>query len=128
MKEDSSKCTILTMSEFGLIEMTRQRARESLIQTIFTPCPYCSGNGLIKNHETISLEIERSLKKLIAKMGKTNIRLTTHPDLDNYLKITDKEYFIKLASKAKCFLEFKTRDTYHLNEFHLFANGKQANV
>ncbi|NGX34796.1 MAG: Ribonuclease G [Candidatus Anoxychlamydiales bacterium] len=128
MKEDSSKCTILGMSEFGLVEMTRQRARESLIQTIFTPCPYCSGNGLIKNHETISLEIERSLKKLIYTSAKTNIKLVTHPDLDNYLKISDKEYFIKLASNAKNFLEFKTKDSYHLNEFHFFANGKKENV
>ena len=128
MKDDSSKCTILTMSEFGLVEMTRQRARESLIQTIFTPCPYCSGNGLIKNHETTALEIERSLKKLINKASKETIRLTTHPDLDNYLKVSDKEYFIKLASNAKCFLEFKTKDTYHLNEFYFFKNGEKADV
>ncbi|NGX30258.1 MAG: Ribonuclease G [Candidatus Anoxychlamydiales bacterium] len=128
MKEDSSKCTILGMSEFGLVEMTRQRARESLIQTIFTPCPYCAGNGLIKNHETTALEIERSLKKLINNAEKTNIRLVTHPYLDNYLKTSDKEYFIKLASNAKCYLEFKTKDSYHLNEFHLFTNGKKADV
>ena len=38
MKEDSAKCTILGMSEFGLVEMTRQRSRESIIQTLFT-CP-----------------------------------------------------------------------------------------
>ncbi|NGX32913.1 MAG: Ribonuclease G [Candidatus Anoxychlamydiales bacterium] len=128
MKDDSSKCTILGMSEFGLVEMTRQRARESLIQTIFTPCPYCAGNGLIKNHESTALEIERSLKKLINTAEKANIRLVTHPYLDNYLKTSDKEYFIKLASNAKCYLEFKTRDSYHLNEFHLFTNGKKADV
>nr|NGX33169.1 hypothetical protein [Candidatus Anoxychlamydiales bacterium] len=29
---------------------------------------------------------------------------------------------------AKCYLEFKTRDSYHLNEFHLFTNGKKADV
>ncbi|NGX32045.1 MAG: Ribonuclease G [Candidatus Anoxychlamydiales bacterium] len=128
MKDDSSKCTILGMSEFGLVEMTRQRARESLIQTIFTPCPYCAGNGLIKNHETTALEIERSLKKLINTAEKATIRLVTHPYLDNYLKTSDKEYFIKLAANTKCCLEFKTKDSYHLNEFHLFTNGKKADV
>jgi len=128
MKEDSSKCTILGMSEFGLVEMTRQRARESLIQTIFTPCPYCSGNGVIKNHETMALEIERSLKKLITSQNKATIRVVTHPDLDNYLKISDKDFFIKLASNAKCYIEFKTKDSFHLNEFHLFTNGKKADV
>jgi ribonuclease G len=48
MKEDSAKCTILGMSEFGLVEMTRQRSRESLMQTMFISCPYCTGQGIIK--------------------------------------------------------------------------------
>ena len=43
MKDDSAKCTILGMSEFGLVEMTRQRNARSLSQTIFTNCPYCTG-------------------------------------------------------------------------------------
>ncbi|MBS0627670.1 MAG: Rne/Rng family ribonuclease, partial [Verrucomicrobia bacterium] len=67
MKDDSAKCTILGMSEFGLVEMTRQRSRESLMQTLFTNCPYCSGTGQIKTHESISIEIERVLKKLLCK-------------------------------------------------------------
>ena len=65
MKDDSAKCTILGMSEFGLVEMTRQRNRGSLHQTIFTACPYCNGSGLVKTHESVSIEIERSLKKVI---------------------------------------------------------------
>ena len=44
MKDDSAKCTILGMSEFGLVEMTRQRSRESLMQPLFTFRPYCSGS------------------------------------------------------------------------------------
>lgn len=129
MKEDYAKCTILSMSEFGLIEMTRQRARESLLQTIFTACPYCSGNGLIKNHETVSIEIERILKKLLSKkQAKMNIKITTHPDLDKYLNISDKEYYTKLASKAMSHLEFKIKDTLHLNEFQFFLNGKKINA
>jgi len=61
MKEDSAKCTILGMSEFGLVEMTRQRIRESLVQTLFTHCPYCNGMGMVKNFESSSIEIERAL-------------------------------------------------------------------
>jgi ribonuclease G len=128
MKEDYAKCTILSMSEFGLVEMTRQRARESLIQTIFTICPYCLGIGLIKNYETSSIEIERALKKIFMTKEKGNIKLIIHPELDNYLKVTDKEYFLKLAAKAKFFLEFKTKDTLHLNEFQFMSGGKKINV
>lgn len=128
MKDDFAKCTILSMSEFGLVEMTRQRARESLIQTIFTPCPYCDGLGLIKNNETSSIDIERALKKILSRVENADVKIITHPELDNYLKLSDKEFFLKLASKSKCFLEFKTKDTFHLNEFQVMVDGKKADV
>ena len=48
MKDDSAKCTILGMSEFGLVEMTRQRSRESLTQTIFTALPLLQRQRMIK--------------------------------------------------------------------------------
>ena len=128
MKGDFAKCTILGMSEFGLVEMTRQRARESLIQTIFTPCPYCRGNGVIKNYETVALEIERTLKKHISNYKKAKFRLTLHPDLEKYLIVSDKEYFINLVGKNGSFLEFITKDTLHLNEYQLQADGNKIDV
>lgn len=130
MKEDSAKCTILNMSEFGLIEMTRQRNRGSLMQTIFTNCPYCHGNGLIKTHESISIEIERSIKKIINCNQLFGICLVTHPELDYYLNIIDKSYLQKIAEEMNAKLEFATNDNFHLNEFHFYAthNNKRIEV
>lgn len=117
MKEDSAKCTILGMSEFGLVEMTRQRSRGSLIQTIFTPCPYCSGSGLIKSHESVSIEIERTFKKILAFQEQFALKLIVHPALDRYLGAVDKEYFLKKAAEHNAQLTFDTDDRLHLNEF-----------
>lgn len=91
MKDDSAKCTISGMSEFGLVEMTRQRSRESLTQTMFVGCPYCHGSGMIKNHESISIEIKRSLKKLICQQQHFGLKLVTHPELEAYLNQYDKK-------------------------------------
>jgi len=121
MKEDSAKCTILGMSEFGLVEMTRQRSRESLTQTLFTSCPYCHGSGLVKNHESVSIEIERALKKIINCQNQFALRLVTHPELDRYLESSDKNFLVKLANKANAHLEFQTRDTLHLNDFEFYS-------
>src|SRR4029078_4049058 len=98
MKDDSAKCTILGMSEFGLVEMTRQRHRGSLIQTIFTNCPYCHGSGLVKSHESVSIEIERAFKKIISCHEQYALKLSVHPELDRYLSIIDKEHLSKLAT------------------------------
>lgn len=121
MKEDSAKCTILGMSEFGLIEMTRQRSRGSLIQTIFTTCPYCNGYGLVKTHESVSIEIERSLKKMISYHQQFALKLVVHPELDHYLNITDKQYFQKIAEESNAHLEYETDDHLHLNDFHFYS-------
>lgn len=129
MKEDSAKCTILGMSEFGLVEMTRQRNRESLTQTLFTQCPYCHGSGMIKSHESVTIEIERALKKLFHQ-NDLSLQVVCHPELDRYLNNQGKELLRKLANKAKADLQFHSNDTLHLNEFQFFSksNGKQIEV
>jgi ribonuclease G len=126
MKEDSAKCTILGMSEFGLVEMTRQRSRESLMQTMFTHCPYCNGSGHIKSHESVSVEIERILKKLI-QQNHFGLEIISHPDLDHYLNQYDKEYFRKIAEKLNAEVRFAKSDNLHLNEFEFYStiNGKK---
>lgn len=117
MKDDSAKCTILGMSEFGLVEMTRQRQRGSLMQTIFTNCPYCNGSGMVKTHESISIEIERSLKKIVKCGDQYGLKLVIHPELENYLKEIDKKYLINLAEELNAHLDFEVDDCLHVNEY-----------
>ncbi len=122
MKEDSAKCTILGMSEFGFVEMTRQRHRGSLTQTIFTSCPYCTGNGLIKSHETVTIEIERQLKKLIKCSQQFAIKLVVHPELGQYMRQVDRSYLVKMAEGLNAHLEFQTDDNLHLNHYFFFSS------
>lgn len=130
MKEDSAKCTILGMSEFGLVEMTRQRNRGSLMQTIFTFCPYCSGSGLVKSHESVSIEIERALKKIINCQEQFSIKLISHPQMDQYLSAVDKQFLIKFAKDSQVTLQFESNENLHINEWHFYsmANHKRIEV
>ncbi|NGX43232.1 MAG: Ribonuclease G [Chlamydiae bacterium] len=127
MKEDSAKCTILGMSEFGLVEMTRQRSRGSLIQTIFTSCPYCVGSGVIKTHESVSIEIERALKKMIGHYQQYALHLVVHPELEKYLEGNDKDFLISIAESQNAHLGISNDDNLHINEFQFFSttNGKR---
>lgn len=129
MNDDSAKCTILGMSEFGLVEMTRQRSRESLHQTLFTECPYCNGLGLIKNHESISIEIERALKRLLGERS-LELKLTSHPHLDHYLSSEDKRHFETIAQENNSLVTFGSNDNFHLNQFEFYSitDGKKLEV
>lgn len=129
LKDDSAKCTFLGMSEFGLVEMTRQRSRESLHQTLFTECPYCAGLGLIKNNESVSIEIERSLRKLLSKK-EVDLKLVCHPQVDDYLSKADKTHYQSILDEEKGKIVFIADDTLHLTDFHFYSveNGQRLEV
>jgi ribonuclease G len=86
IKEDKARTKILRISELGVVQMTRQRTRESLEQQLLGPCPYCEGRGRIKSRATIAYEILRAVKKETAHIenGK-RIMLRIHPDIANFL-------------------------------------------
>lgn len=128
MKDDSAKCTILGMSEFGLVEMTRQRSRGSLLQTVFTNCPYCSGSGMVKSHESVSIEIERALKKIVSYHEQFAVKLVVHPELDRYLNEIDKQYLFQLASELNAHLICETNDCMHINDFHFYSTVTQKRI
>lgn len=130
MKDDPAKCTILNMSEFGLVEMTRQRTRESLIQTMFTHCPYCSGKGMIKNNESTLIELHRALKKVVLAKKVSKIKLTLHPEFNTYLGQKERKLIESMTRKWKGSVEFDTNDELHLNTFtfHSIKSGEEIEI
>jgi ribonuclease G len=67
LKSDRSRSNILKISELGLVEMTRKRARESLMRTLTTTCPYCDGRGVIKSSLTKLYEVYREIRRVAAR-------------------------------------------------------------
>lgn len=128
MKEDSAKSTVLGMSEFGLVEMTRQRQRGSLFQSLFCDCPYCIGSGMIKTHESVSIEVERAVKKAISYHQQFGLRIVVHPELNNYLRIIDKEYLQRMTESMNARIEWVSDDTLHLNQFEIFSTTSNDKI
>src|SRR5262249_34866501 len=63
LAEDKSKTNILKMSDLGLVEMTRKRTHEDLVQYLTESCPECDGRGYTKSRRTICFEIFREIEK-----------------------------------------------------------------
>jgi len=86
LKKDKARTNILKISELGLVEMTRQRTRESLENQLLSPCPHCDGRGRIKSSVTVAYDILRAVKKQQTSLenGK-NIVLRLHPSVANFL-------------------------------------------
>jgi ribonuclease G len=86
LKKDKARTNILKISELGLVEMTRQRTRESLENQLLSPCPHCDGRGRIKSSVTVAYDLLRAIKKQQTSLenGK-NIVVRLHPDVANFL-------------------------------------------
>jgi ribonuclease E len=86
LRRDRARTKILRISQFGLIEMTRQRIRPSLKRSIFADCPHCRGSGFVKTSESLSIEVMR-LVQLAAHRAPAiaSIQVGVHMDVAHYL-------------------------------------------
>jgi ribonuclease G len=86
LKNDKSRCKISHISPLGLVEMTRKRTGETVNEQMSEICPYCQGQGKIPSAESISIEIERDLRRLSrAQNAAEAFCVTCHPQVAAYL-------------------------------------------
>ena len=85
MKRDRARTKILRTSSFGLIEMTRQRIRPSLKRSVYEDCPCCSGRGVVKTAESMSIEVVRVVMLASQHEKVVSVTLKVHEDVAAYL-------------------------------------------
>jgi len=100
-KKDRAKVTILPMSEFGLVQITRQRVRENVVRSITEQCPLCGGSGIIESSTNILTRIERWIKryKLDKEKPSGKLVLKVHPMVYKTLREGTISNMTKLAFK-----------------------------
>jgi ribonuclease G len=81
MKGDRSKFTVLPLTKFGLMQITRQRVRPEMNIATREKCPTCNGTGKITPSILVSDDIERNLDFLLTKQNEKNVKLAVHPYL-----------------------------------------------
>ncbi|HZK80724.1 MAG TPA: Rne/Rng family ribonuclease, partial [Humisphaera sp.] len=81
LSHDRAKTKVLPMSQFGIIEMTRQRMRPSLKRSVYFDCPHCKGAGLVKTPESMSLDVMRRLAIAIHDTKVARVELAVNPDV-----------------------------------------------
>ncbi len=81
LHRDRAPSKAVSVSEFGLIIVTRKRVKQSLERLLTDQCPYCSGTGTVKSSETICHEILTELKKVARDLTGPGVLLRVHPDI-----------------------------------------------
>jgi ribonuclease E len=101
LRKDRAKTKMLRMSQFGIIEMTRQRMRPSLKRSIYFDCPYCRGAGLVKTPESMSLDVMRRLTIAAHDQRVNRIELAVCPDVGMFLLNKKRAALAALEAEVK---------------------------
>ncbi|MBL4892682.1 MAG: Rne/Rng family ribonuclease [Rhizobiaceae bacterium] len=79
LKNDRARIQVGRISHFGLMEMSRQRIRASVLESTMDVCPHCAGLGHIRSDSSISLHVFRSIEEYLAKHSRFDVLVKTTP-------------------------------------------------
>jgi ribonuclease E len=85
LRAHKEKARLLRMSQFGIIEITRQRQRASIKRSIYEDCPHCRGTGQIKSVESMTLDVMRMLRLAIYHDGVHTVQARVSPAVASHL-------------------------------------------
>ena len=122
MRNDRAKHTILPMSKFGLIQITRQRVRPEMNVVVSEQCPTCKGTGEIGSSILIADEIEQKLDYLVKTLNLKKISIVAHPYLAAYFKSGFIPKHWKWMWKYKAWIQVLEDQSYHYGEYY-FLNA-----
>jgi ribonuclease G len=118
--KDRAITKIEEISRFGLIEMTRQRVRSSVIHSLHEDCPQCGGTGLIPTPSTEMSHMERWIQKYRAGNGDRRITIRVTPEIYNYVTQGRFSRRLQLMWKYWIKIKFVKDESLGLREFKVY--------
>jgi ribonuclease E len=116
---DRAKTRVLRMSQFGIIEITRQRMRASLKRSIYFDCPHCKGSGLVKTPESMSLDVMRRLAIAAHDKAVVRVEMAVCPDVAFHLQNRKRHAIAELEAREGKRIIIKADASLGLDEVKL---------
>jgi len=122
--KDRARTKIVSMSDLGLVEMTRKRVKKSLGKTLTMTCPYCEGRGRVKSLETVSFEIERELLRVLKTSFKNTrtLRIYANPLVCEKLRNEEQEILDRISQLYGVEIKVIPVEHYHVEKY-LISRG-----
>jgi len=118
--KDRSITKIETISRFGLIEMTRQRIRPSVLHSMHEDCPLCKGTGLVPSLNTIIADLERWIQFYKAQGGDRRISVRVTPEIHSYVMQGRFSRRLQLMWKYWIKINFIMDDSLKFREYKIY--------
>jgi len=85
LRQDRARIQVGRISHFGLLEMSRQRIRASVLESSTEPCPQCGGTGHVRSVSSVALQLLRGIEEILMKGATHNLVVRTRNDVALYV-------------------------------------------
>lgn len=119
MKEDRAKNTVLPLSKFGLMQVTRQRVRQEIVKDNLEPCPVCNGTGQINKGELITHDIIYSIERSLQSNSRKRITIKVHPYVHAYLTTGLISERTRWMMRFRKWVNIEPVENYALNQYEV---------
>ncbi len=121
LRADKARTNILKISELGLVEMTRKRTRENLVQTLCEPCSHCEGRSYVLSRESVAFRVLREIRKHLPRLQGRSIAVAVNPHVAEELLTRSKQGLADLSHAIGKDIEIRARPGMHQEQFELLA-------
>ena len=128
LSRDRARTKAFAVSDLGLIEMTRQRVRQSHLQNMTEPCPTCHGTGRVFTAETVVRRVERSVRRIGVDGRKDGLVVKLHPEVAMYVLEQERDFLKKLEKAVGFALELRDDPLLRPDEFKLVVKSMGRDV
>ncbi len=119
LTRDRARTNVTKISELGLVEMTRKRTRESLVQLLTEPCPTCDGSGVVKSVTTVAYEVLREVRRSGSIVDNEKIELECAPRVAELLSRDERDYLDSLEKRFQRKIEVVPQKSWKPDQFRV---------
>jgi Rne/Rng family ribonuclease len=119
LKADRAPSKVLQFNDFGLVAITRKRVKQSLERTLSTPCPVCTGTGMVKSPTTVANEIFVEMRKMQRHLEGGDVMLRVNPEVVKVLKANNARWLNEIEEMIGKTIIVKSDATLHPEQFDI---------
>jgi ribonuclease E len=128
LRQDRARIQVGRISHFGLLEMSRQRIRASVLESSTEPCPQCGGTGHVRSVSSVALQLLRGLEEILMKGATHNLVVRTRTDVALYVLNHKRGHLRDLESGFKVTLSVIADATVSGQQSYVIDRGEQVHT
>jgi ribonuclease E len=128
LRQDRARIQVGRISHFGLLEMSRQRIRASVLESSTEPCPQCGGSGHVRSVSSVALQLLRGLEEILMKGATHNLVVRTRTDVALYVLNHKRGHLRDLENSFKVSLAVIADPTVSGQQSFVIDRGEQVHT